>query len=108
MFVPGIPIALRVVNRAEFVRGPFHLGSLSYPIAIGAVIWILFISIAFILPQVNVSYKFSLASEFPFDIDCPASELANSQLRHRGGGNCHHLQRRLLAYQRTEVVCRAD
>ncbi|KAF9005180.1 APC amino acid permease [Cyathus striatus] len=49
----GIPIALRVYYREDFVRGPFHLGKFSYPIAIAAVCWILFISIAFILPQIN-------------------------------------------------------
>lgn len=51
----GIPIMLRVVNRKEFVRGPFHLGKFSYPVALIAVTWISFIAIAFILPQVNVS-----------------------------------------------------
>ncbi len=51
---------LRVIYRDQFVRGPFHLGPFSYPVAVTAVIWILFISIAFILPQVNVgiSLKF--------------------------------------------------
>ena len=51
----GIPIALRVIYRDSFVRGPFHLRAFSYPVAIGAIAWILFISIAFILPQINVS-----------------------------------------------------
>ncbi|KAJ2918863.1 hypothetical protein MD484_g1536, partial [Candolleomyces efflorescens] len=49
----GIPIALRVIYRDSFVRGPFHLRAFSYPVAIGAIAWILFISIAFILPQIN-------------------------------------------------------
>ncbi|KAI0700801.1 amino acid/polyamine transporter I [Cerioporus squamosus] len=49
----GIPIALRVVYRRRFKRGPFHLGPFSYPVAITACVWILFISIAFILPQAN-------------------------------------------------------
>ncbi|KAF8183643.1 APC amino acid permease [Pholiota molesta] len=49
----GIPIALRVVYRDQFVRGPFHLGAFSFPVAIAAVLWICFISIAFILPQIN-------------------------------------------------------
>ncbi|OCH85847.1 amino acid transporter [Obba rivulosa] len=49
----GIPIALRVVYRAQFVRGPFHLGALSYPIAVVSVLWICFISIVFILPELN-------------------------------------------------------
>lgn len=49
----GIPIALRVIYRKRFVRGPFHLGPFSYPVAIIAVLWIGFISIAFILPTAN-------------------------------------------------------
>ncbi|KIK64096.1 hypothetical protein GYMLUDRAFT_162060 [Collybiopsis luxurians FD-317 M1] len=47
----GIPIALRLVYHKKFVRGPFHLGVFSFPVAAGAVTWILFISIVFILPQ---------------------------------------------------------
>ncbi|KAI0073328.1 APC amino acid permease [Panus rudis PR-1116 ss-1] len=49
----AIPILLRVIYRASFVRGPFHLGIFSYPVALLAVVWIAFISIAFILPQEN-------------------------------------------------------
>jgi len=49
----GIPIALRVIYRSDFVRGPFHLGSFSYPVATLAVLWICFITIAFILPEEN-------------------------------------------------------
>ncbi|KAH9981655.1 APC amino acid permease [Russula compacta] len=49
----GLPIALRVVYADRFVRGPFQLGKLSYPIAIAAVLWIAFISIVFCLPQIN-------------------------------------------------------
>jgi len=49
----GIPIALRVIYAKDFVRGPFHLGRFSFPVAITAVAWIVFISIVFILPQVN-------------------------------------------------------
>jgi len=49
----GLPIALRVVYADRFVRGPFHLGKFSYPIAIAAVLWIAFISIVFCLPQLN-------------------------------------------------------
>jgi hypothetical protein len=49
----GIPIALRVIYRKSFVRGPFHLGPFSYPVALLAVTWIMFISIAFILPELN-------------------------------------------------------
>ncbi|KAJ3561020.1 hypothetical protein NP233_g10456 [Leucocoprinus birnbaumii] len=49
----GIPIALRVVYRDRFQRGPFHLGKFSYVVAVGAITWIAFISIVFILPQIN-------------------------------------------------------
>jgi amino acid transporter len=49
----GIPIVLRVVYRKDFVRGPFHLGRFSYPVAIGASTWIVLISILFILPELN-------------------------------------------------------
>ncbi|KZP23990.1 amino acid transporter [Athelia psychrophila] len=49
----GIPIALRVIYRKDFVRGPFHLGKLSYPIAFMSVAWIGFIAIAFMLPTIN-------------------------------------------------------
>ncbi len=49
----GIPIALRVFYGKHFKRGPFHLGPFSYPVAIISCLWILFISIAFILPQAN-------------------------------------------------------
>ncbi|KAI0708795.1 amino acid/polyamine transporter I [Fomitopsis betulina] len=49
----GIPIALRVVYAPHFVRGPFHLGSFSFPVAIAAVLWICFITIAFVLPEEN-------------------------------------------------------
>jgi len=49
----GIPILLRVIYRDEFVRGPFHLGIFSYPVALAAVMWLVFISIAFLLPSLN-------------------------------------------------------
>ncbi|KAF8742321.1 hypothetical protein AX14_005190 [Amanita brunnescens Koide BX004] len=49
----GIPILLRVTNRQDFVRGPFHLGRFSIPIAVTAVTWIAFITIVFILPEIN-------------------------------------------------------
>ncbi len=53
LIIIGIPIALRVIYADRFVRGPFHLGKLSYPIAIAAVFWIAFISIVFCLPELN-------------------------------------------------------
>lgn len=51
--MPGIPVALRVIYYKDFKKGPFHLGKLSLPVGIVAVIWIIFIAIVFILPQVN-------------------------------------------------------
>ena len=49
----GIPIALRVAYAPRFVRGPFHLGAFSFPVASAAVLWICFITIAFVLPEEN-------------------------------------------------------
>ncbi len=46
-------MALRVIYANKFVRGPFHLGLFSYPVAGIPVIWFAFISIAFILPSEN-------------------------------------------------------
>lgn len=53
MLSSGIPIALRVLGRKRFTKGPFNLGMFSIPIAVIAVTWILFISIVFVLPEVN-------------------------------------------------------
>jgi len=49
----AIPVALRLVYRHNFVRGPFHLGPFSYPVAIASVTWIAFISVVFCLPELN-------------------------------------------------------
>lgn len=49
----GIPIALRLWNRKNCKRGPFHLGKFSYPVSAVALLWICFVSIAFILPRAN-------------------------------------------------------
>lgn len=49
----AIPIALRVFYSDKFVCGPFHLGRFSLPVASIAVIWTCFISIVFVLPQLN-------------------------------------------------------
>ena len=51
--LPGIPIFLRVLNRERFIKGPFHLGVFSIPVAVTACAWIVLIAILFILPQVN-------------------------------------------------------
>src|ERR1700691_4846804 len=45
-----IPTFLRLRQGASFQRGPWHLGSWSYPIGIIAVIWVVFITILFMLP----------------------------------------------------------
>ena len=63
----AIPIALRVVYRKRFTRGPFHLGIFSIPIAVAAVTWIAFIAIVFLLPQANV--RAGIAASFDsFDL----------------------------------------
>ncbi|KAF9519895.1 hypothetical protein BS47DRAFT_1374938 [Hydnum rufescens UP504] len=49
----GIPIFLRLINYKTFQRGPFHLGRWSLVVATVASGWIFFISIVFMLPQVN-------------------------------------------------------
>jgi amino acid permease (GABA permease) len=61
----GIPILLRLMAGDSFQRGPWHLGAWSRPVGIIAVIWIIFIAILFVLPQVapgNTSTTFNYAS----------------------------------------------
>ena len=48
----GIPIFLRLRAGDKFERGPWHLGRWSRPIGIVAVVWIVLISILFILPTI--------------------------------------------------------
>jgi amino acid transporter len=48
----GLPILLRLFAK-DFQRGPWHLGAWSKPIGWIAVIWILLISILFMLPAAN-------------------------------------------------------
>ncbi|HET7420464.1 MAG TPA: amino acid permease [Candidatus Dormibacteraeota bacterium] len=47
----GIPILLRLLAGEKFQRGPWHLGRYSYVVGWIAVVWIAFIAILFILPQ---------------------------------------------------------
>jgi len=47
----GIPIFLRLRAGRSFVPGPWQLGRWSRPVGTIAVIWIVFISILFVLPQ---------------------------------------------------------
>lgn len=44
-----LPILLRLFTR-DFKRGPWHLGAWSKPLGIIAIIWVLFISVLFMLP----------------------------------------------------------
>jgi hypothetical protein len=69
-----------VVYRDKFVRGPFHLGAFSYPVALTAVVWIGFISIAFILPQVNVRLS-SLSSSSSLSLRHPCLLLRSLHIQ---------------------------
>lgn len=54
----GLPIACRLYARAKGqggVKGPWHLGTLSTPIAIVAVAWILVILVIFVLPPNEIA-----------------------------------------------------
>jgi amino acid transporter len=60
----GIPILLRLLAGEKFQRGPWHLGRWSYVVGWIAVIWIAFIAILFVLPQVapgNTATTFNYA-----------------------------------------------
>jgi amino acid permease (GABA permease) len=60
----GIPILLRLLAGDKFQRGPWHLGRWSYIVGWIAVIWIVFIAILFVLPQVapgNTATTFNYA-----------------------------------------------
>jgi amino acid transporter len=48
-----LPTLLRLMQGESFVRGPWHLGRWSRPIGIIAVVWVCFITVLFMLPQVN-------------------------------------------------------
>ncbi|QIS20416.1 amino acid permease [Nocardia terpenica] len=52
----GIPILLRQLPASGFHTGPWHLGSRFRPIGIIALIWIVFISLLFILPTDDRGY----------------------------------------------------
>lgn len=47
-----LPILLRLFAK-DFQRGPWHLGSWSKPIGIIAILWVLFITVLFMLPTAN-------------------------------------------------------
>jgi amino acid permease (GABA permease) len=48
-----LPTLLRLMQGDSFVRGPWHLGRWSRPIGIVAVVWVAFITILFMLPQLS-------------------------------------------------------
>lgn len=48
-----LPIICKLIYSKRFVRGPFHLGPLSVPINILAVIWVSFIVVLFVLPPIH-------------------------------------------------------
>jgi amino acid transporter len=48
-----LPTFLRLRQGTDFQRGPWHLGRWSMPIGTIAVIWVIFISILFMLPTVS-------------------------------------------------------
>ncbi|WP_163504843.1 amino acid permease [Fodinicola acaciae] len=47
-----LPTFLRLLRGADFERGPWHLGRWSRPIGVVAVVWVVIITILFMLPQV--------------------------------------------------------
>ncbi|KKA19601.1 hypothetical protein T310_6411 [Rasamsonia emersonii CBS 393.64] len=49
----ALPIAIAVVWPGGFVKGPFDLGVLSWPVGVVAVGWVLFITVVFCLPTAN-------------------------------------------------------
>jgi len=48
-----LPTLLRLMQGDAFRRGPWHLGRWSRPIGIVAVVWVAFITVLFMLPQVS-------------------------------------------------------
>src|SRR6202167_5713961 len=47
------PTFLRLRQGSSFQRGPWHLGRWSYPVGIVAVVWVIFITILFMLPTAS-------------------------------------------------------
>lgn len=47
----GIPVLLRVKLGKRFMKGPWNLGRWGVPIGIIAIIWVVFITILFVLPE---------------------------------------------------------
>jgi len=49
----GLPILVGLIWPKNFTKGPFNLGRASRPVALIAVLWILFITVIFCLPELN-------------------------------------------------------
>jgi amino acid transporter len=48
-----LPTLLRLLQGDKFNRGPWHLGKWSKPVGVVAVIWVVFITVLFMLPQAS-------------------------------------------------------
>jgi amino acid permease (GABA permease) len=48
-----LPTLLRLMQGERFQRGPWHLGKWSKPVGIIAVVWVVFITVLFMLPQAS-------------------------------------------------------
>ncbi|MEU0878412.1 amino acid permease [Lentzea sp. NPDC005914] len=48
-----LPTLLRLLQGERFQRGPWHLGKWSRPIGVVAVVWVVFITVLFMLPQAS-------------------------------------------------------
>lgn len=49
----GLPIFIGLIHPSKFTKGPFNLRAASRPVALIAVMWIIFITIVFCLPELN-------------------------------------------------------
>jgi amino acid permease (GABA permease) len=48
-----LPTLLRLLQGDKFQRGPWHLGKWSRPVGVVAVLWVVFITVLFMLPQAS-------------------------------------------------------
>ncbi|KAJ3024554.1 UNVERIFIED_CONTAM: hypothetical protein HDU68_008017 [Siphonaria sp. JEL0065] len=65
-----LPILLRVIRNDKFPRGPFHLGSYGVPVGIIAILFLVFASIALVLPTVYTDpEEYVLADNVTLDHD---------------------------------------
>ena len=83
-----MPTFLRLRQGEDFKRGPWHLGRWSYVVGWTAVVWVVIITILFMLPQAG-----------PID-------RKHLQLHRNRGGGRHRVRRDLLAGVGAQVVHR--